>query len=156
MLNREFRFMSVPAMRVARFQVTGPTPEADAYALLQAWAGPKGYLGDPAAHPVYGFDNPEATEANPQHGYEFWISVGPEEQDPTAAYAEFPGGLYGVTECVLGDNQDDYRASWGRLEAWVKAQGYAYAPHQYLEYGLGDAPEGGFMLRLLLPVAKAT
>lgn len=46
--------------------------------------------------------------------------MGPEEQDPSVAYAEFPGGLYGVTECVLG-----------------------------------DAPEGGLILRIHFPVQKA-
>jgi DNA gyrase inhibitor GyrI len=154
MIDREIRVVSVPPVRVARFQAITPTPEMDAFAMMQAWAGPKGHLEDPAAHPVFGFNNPDSTVENPQHGYEFWVGVGAEEADEKVAYQDFAGGLYAVSECVLSDDQVDYLASWGRLESWVRDQGYVPGTHQWLESSPGNTPEG-MILRLYYPIAKA-
>jgi DNA gyrase inhibitor GyrI len=120
-------------MRVASARAFGPSPELDAWQKLEAWARPRG-LFEPDVARIYGFNNPSPSAGSPNYGYEFWITVGPEvEPEGEIRIVEFSGGLYAVAPLAVEDPARDIPPAWQRLNAWVHANGYREAPHQWLE-----------------------
>lgn len=75
---------------------------------LRAWAKSKGLLDSLAQHRIFGFDLPAPAPGSPDHGYEFWIPVGPDvEAEGEITMKEFAGSLYAVTRCVV--DRDPWR-----------------------------------------------
>jgi DNA gyrase inhibitor GyrI len=147
----------LPAMSVIAAQVTSAQPEADAWSKLAAWAEPAGLLKDPAAHPLFGFNNPSPEPDKPMYGYEVWIRVDP----GTAAVSGlerkgFPGGRYAVTTCRLhGDPHGSLPEVWQQLVKWTEEHGYRWRPTHELEHLLNpDAPERELVLELYLPIEE--
>lgn len=103
-------------MIVAAVVARGSTPEPEAWEQITAYAEPRGYLEDPAAHPWFGFNNPPPEPGRDEYGYEMWIRV-EEGADPAPGVdiKHVPGGTYAVTRCRL---VDDPR---GRIdEVWLQ------------------------------------
>jgi DNA gyrase inhibitor GyrI len=147
------RIVKLEPLRVASFHGFGPSPERLAAQKLAAWAGPRGYLADPARHRVFGFNNPNPSAGSPNYGYEFWIVVGPEvEGTEEVPVLEFGGGLYAVTRCQGVEN---IGPTWGRLVQWLTDSRYRHAEHQWLEENLNPgftATDEELLLDLYAPI----
>lgn len=158
MKQGEVRIVKLEPLHVASVHGFGQQPEHEAWDMMRAWAGPRGYLDDPEEHPIFGFNNPNPSPGSPNYGYEFWIQVG-EEVEPEAdiEIKDFPGGLYAVARWPGdGDPYQEIPAAWRRLVLWREKSRYRAAHHQWLERHLDvpDAPEGRFALDLYLPIAE--
>src|SRR5512136_1885712 len=98
MSQLDVRTVKLEPMRVASAYGFGPEPEGIASSKLNAWAKPKGLLGDQEHHPTFGFNNPNPSPSSPNYGYELWMQVGPDAQpEGDITIKNFPGGLYAVT-----------------------------------------------------------
>ena len=157
MRDLDVRIITLPPMHVAAFHAFGPGPEMDAWAKLEAWAKPRGYMDKAAARRIFGFNNPDPTPGSPNYGYEFWITVGPEvKEEEGVKIKQFAGGLYAVTICPVRDAWQDIPAAWKKLVAWAESSKYRMARHQWLEEHLtapGD-PSVQFVLDLHMPIAE--
>lgn len=151
MAGLEVRTARLDPMCVASARAVSATPERDAWAILAAWAGPKGLLADPEAHPIFGFNNPSPTAGVQEYGYEFWIRVGPDaEPDGKVEVKQFPGGLYAVTTCkgveAIGE-------TWMQLLDWVRSSRYTWRQTHELEKLHGPPlEEQDLVLDLYLPI----
>jgi DNA gyrase inhibitor GyrI len=157
MSDLEVRIVTLPSLRVAAFHAYSTSPEDDAWAKLEAWAKPKGYLDNLAKHRIFGFDNPGETPGSPNRGYEFWMEIGPEVQaEDGFSIKQFAGGLYAVTRCVVHDPWRDIPSTWKKMVAWAEASKYHMARHQWLEEHLSAPGKPGvqFVLDLYLPIAQ--
>ena len=148
----EVRIEKLPSMRVARFHAFSPSPEAEAWSALKAWAEPRGLLKDAAAHPVFGFNNPSPSPGRKEYGYEFWIRLGPEAPAESGmATLDFPGGWYAVTTCHGFPNP----AMWMQLFNWVHHSPHGYRQTHELEHPHDPlAPESEMVFDLYLPVEE--
>jgi DNA gyrase inhibitor GyrI len=158
MSNLDVRTVTLEPIRVASFHGFGKEPEHEAWQKLVAWAEPKGYLADEETHPIFGFDNPHASPGSPNHGYEFWIAVGPEvESNGDVTVKEFAGGLYAVTHCeVKNAPYETIPTMWQKLVAWREDSPYKMGNHQWLEkhISIGDILNDQFDLDLYMPIAE--
>jgi DNA gyrase inhibitor GyrI len=155
MSELEVRIVKLEPMRVASAHAYSAGPEHDAWEKLIAWARPKGILGAPEMHPIFGFNNPDSSPGSPNYGYEFWIVVGPDvEPEGEIKIQEFPGGLYAVARCeVRGDPGEVIPDAWKQLGSWVEDSEYAWASHQWLErHTVQD--EEAFSLDLYFPITE--
>lgn len=64
---------------------------------------------------LYGFNSPPPTEKNPQHGYEFYVTI-PDDMviEPPFVKKQFEGGLFAAYSIVIPNF-----AMWGELCKWV-------------------------------------
>lgn len=157
MTEPNVRIEEVRPMRVVSFLGFGPEPETLAWKQLLEWARPRGLLDDPAAHPIFGFNNPSPSAGSPNYGYELWIEVAPDmPEEPGATYAQVPGGLYAVSRCEVRKGQfEDIGRGWRELVAWREASPFRCAEHQWLERTVpGSWPDLEFVLDLCLPIRK--
>jgi DNA gyrase inhibitor GyrI len=124
MTGLDVRIERLKPLHVAWVRAVGVSPEQEAWRQLSAWAAPAGLLEDPAAHPVFGFNNPAPTRGAQEYGYEFWIAVDPESRPPDGiGLKEFEGGLYAVTSCRVGPEMPQ---AWIALVQWVRASEHAW------------------------------
>lgn len=155
-VTTEVRILELPPQRVASFSAYSSTPERDAWRKMVAWAQARGVLTYPHGQRIFGFNNPSPTPGNPNYGYEFWLTVGPEvEGVGEVEIKEFPGGTYAVGRCeslaVIGER-------WQQLVQWQQASGHREGRHQWLEEHLepaeiGPEPdEASLVLDLYLPI----
>ena len=157
MSDLSVRIVTLEPMRVASAHAYSASPEGEAWDKLIAWARPKGLLEDPAAHRIFGFNNPNPSPGTPNYGYEFWIQVGPEvEGEGEIAIKDFAGGLYAVTRC---DSLSRIGQDWQGLAAWSQESPYTHGTHQWLEEHISPAPsapqsESELVLDLYLPIAE--
>ena len=145
-------------MTVATCRVVSESPEQQAWELLGAWAGRKGYLDDLIQHPVFGFNNPSPAPGKKEYGYEFWIVVPPGEQPADQIEIKsVPGGLYAVTHCRLM-GEPGVMVIWKRLWDWVQQSGqYQWRKTHELEKSINPmAPVDEIELELYLPVQEKT
>lgn len=150
------RIVKLDPMSVACTRAFGESPETQAWEQLHAWAKPKGLLDDLVMHPVFGFNNPNPSPGNKEYGYEFWISVEPDEEpDGNIEIKEFPGGLYAVTSCrLLGE--PNVLETWKLLWEWVQSSEYRWRETHELEKSKNPmAPEDEIELELYLPIEEA-
>ena len=158
MQKHNVRIVDLEPLRVARFHGFGEEPENIAWQRLEAWAEPKGLLDATEAHRIFGFNNPNPSPGSPNYGYEFWITVAPEETaGEDVEIVEFPGGLYAVAHCeVRGDAYEEIPATWKQLVAWREQSAYRPANHQWLEEHIHISDVGDvFDLDLYLPIAES-
>jgi AraC family transcriptional regulator len=156
MADLDVRIVDLPPMRVARVHAFGEHPEHMAGQKLLDWAQPKGLLDDPQAHRIFGFNNPSPSPGSPNYGYEFWITVGPEEEpDGEAQIQEFAGGLYAVARCTVSGDPEAIGRTWQRMVVWREESPYQGAGHQWLEEHMGYfAVSENFTLDCYLPIAQ--
>lgn len=153
MSDIEVKIVRLEPMSVASFHTFGPSPEEAAWAKLEAWAKPRGFLDHPD-HRIFGFNNPNPSHASPNYGYEFIIQVesgyDPGEGVPVK---DFGGGLYAVSR--LGDIEDpgkEISAGWERLYLWVEDSKYEAGKHQWLEEHITAPGILGWTLDLFFPL----
>ena len=157
MSDLDVHMVTLDPMRVASAHVYGASPEGEAWNKLVTWAQPKGLLKDPAAHRIFGFNNPNPSPGTPNYGYEFWIQVGPEvEQEGEITIKEFGGGRYAVTRC---ESLPQIGSIWQQLAAWSQNSSHSHGTHQWLEEHISPAPsmpqsESELVLDLYLPIAE--
>ncbi len=139
-------------MRVARFHALGRRPEADAWAKLRAWAEPRDLLRDTAAHPVFGFNNPNPSPGREEYGYEFWIGIGRETTVESGIEAmDIPGGWYAVATHRGVPNP----GVWRQLLDWVRNSPHHYRRTHELERPRNPlAPESEMIFDLYLPIEE--
>lgn len=134
----EVRIVRLGPLRVASARAVSQDPEDDAWAMLVAWAKPRGLL-EPHGQRFFGFDNPLPTPSNPVYGYEVWITVGPEVQPEDGIRIKgFGGGLYAVAHCPQGDPHEVVPRTWMELHEWAVSSGHQHGSHQWLEEHIGD------------------
>lgn len=152
----EVRIVKLEPLRVARFHGYGEGPEDIAWGKLEAWAKPKGLLDFTEAHRIFGFNNPNPAPGSPNYGYEFWMTVTPEETaGEDVEIIAFPGGLYAVARCEVRAPWEDIPGTWQQLVAWRENSPYKAAHHQWLEQHVHVEKAGvEFMLDLYLPIAE--
>lgn len=150
------QIVKLEPLRAARFHGFGEQPEDLAWQQLAAWAQPKGLLDFSAAHCIFGFNHPSPAPGSPNYGYEFWLTLSPEEESSDVEMVDFAGGLYAVTRCVVRDDPGEViPAAWKRLVAWCENSPYQSATHQWLERHIqNDVPGENFTLDLYLPIAE--
>lgn len=134
----------------------GKDPELNSMNKLTKWANSKGFLSDPKAHPIYGFNNPPPGSESEPYGYEYWMKV-----DSAIAPTEdlrlifFPGGKYAMARCEVKGNPQNIMQTWMHLMEWVKTSDYQMGFHQGLEKhltGIDDMQK--MVLELYLPLQK--
>lgn len=132
MIEWEVRLERLETMRTAYTHVFSGTPEEDAWKKMEAWAKPKGLLEEGAGTRVFGrntypTDNPEP------HGYEFFLTVGPDiEPEGDIEIRKIPGGLYAV---LRFKNLDNIGKAWEHLWKWIKESEYDHVGWQKGEQG---------------------
>ncbi len=155
MVGIDVRLVRLEPMRVASVRAVGETPERDAWEALCAWAGPRGLLNDPRAHPVFGFNNPNPSPGRKEYGYELWIRIEPDTPAEGGIEAkDFPGGLYAVTSCrLLGEMT--VPEVWKKLWEWAEAGSHKWRRTHELEQARNpEAAEDEMILDLYLPVEE--
>jgi AraC family transcriptional regulator len=154
MTDLDVRIERLKPMRVAWVRAVSRSPEQEAWQVLSRWAQAVGLLGDPAVHPVLGFNNPAPVAGVPEYGYELWIAVDPDAQPPDGiGLKEFPGGLYAVTSCRLAGGTGAPRC-WKALLRWVHTSPYAWrrTTHELERVRNPLAPPDETVLDLYLPL----
>jgi DNA gyrase inhibitor GyrI len=147
----DVRVVRLEPLHVASALGFGPSPEAQAWETLMAWARAQGLAGDLKAHRFFGFNNPNPAPGSPNYGYEQWMTVGPEATaGEGVTIQDFAGGLYAVMLCPEIPSPE----RWGQLVQWREASAYPGAAHQWLEELLTpDIPfEAGWKFDLYLPI----
>lgn len=111
----DVRLERLPAMRAAHVHVFSESPEEDAWRKMEAWAEPRGLLGEGARTRIFGRNTYPTDEPEP-NGYEFFLTVGPDaEAGGEIDIGEIPGGLY----AVLGFRRlDNIGEAWERMWDW--------------------------------------
>lgn len=157
MSENTIRIVTLPPLRVASFHSFGAQPEHAAWEALQAWAAPRGLLGQPDQHPIYGFNNPSPAPGSPNYGYEFWLVLGADQAvEPEIHVKDFPGGMYAVGHWDGSDAPENgIPRAWERLSHWQEHSRYHMGTHQWLEEHLDNPDQpAGFRLNLYLPVSE--
>jgi len=157
MAQPDVHFETLPPMRVASFWGFGEQPEGIAWEKLNAWAGPRGLLGDLEAHPIFGFNNPNPSIGSTKYGYELWLCAGREmESEGDMRVVDFEGGRYAVLHCEVPVGKYEFiTESWERLLAWVEDSQYQMVCKQCLERSAPfDASGIEFALDLMLPICE--
>jgi DNA gyrase inhibitor GyrI len=154
MTDLDVRIERLRPMRVAWVRAIGPSPEQEAWRLLNSWAKPAGLLDDPVSHPVFGFNNPAPSPRVQGYGYELWIAVDSDVEPPDGiGLKEFPGGLYAVTSCHLGGGAGVPHC-WKALLRWVHVSQYTWrrTAHELERVRNPLAAEHETVLDLYLPL----
>lgn len=155
MTDLEVRIVKLDPMRVATVRAVSETPECEAWERMCAWAEPKGLLDDVEKHPVFGFNNPNPSPDRKEHGYEFWICIGPDiEPEGEIEAKDFPGGLYAVTTCKELSTVGE---TWMKLWEWVNSEKCKYKwrkTHELEKQHDPRASEKDTALDLYLPIEE--
>jgi DNA-binding HxlR family transcriptional regulator/DNA gyrase inhibitor GyrI len=161
--DMKVRVVELKPMKVASVRAISRTPESDAWMKMRAWAEPRGLLGNPEKHPVFGFNSPNPTPGKEEYGYEFWIGITSDiepEGDVTAK--EFDGGLFAVTTCNLKEEMESeffrehgYLESYRNLKDWVKSSKYKLRKGSCLERAHDpSASEEELVLEIHMPIRR--
>jgi DNA gyrase inhibitor GyrI len=128
----EVRLERLETMHAAHVHVFSESPEDDAWEKLSSWAKPRGLLEEGVGTRAFGrntypTDNPEP------HGYEFFLTVGPDVRPKgDIDMREIPGGLYAVLRFKdLGNMKD----AWQHLWNWINESEYEHIGWQKGEHG---------------------
>ena len=119
-------------MCAAYIHALSDTPEKDAGRKMMDWARPKGLLEESVGARLFG-RNTYPTDKPEPHGYEFYLTVGPDiEPEGDIEIREIPGGLYAV---LRFKNLHHIREAWQHLWTWMKKSEYEYAGLKKGEHG---------------------
>lgn len=154
----EVSIVELPPMRVASVYGFGEQPELQAWERMIAYAKPKGFLGLPEQHRIFGFNNPDPSHGSPNYGYELWIQVGADaEPESEVRIEDFGGGIYAVTRCVvMAGNFELIGQTWKQLASWREDSRYEIGAHQWLEEAIHfeRMEQGEITLDLFIPIAE--
>ena len=131
-MEPEVRIERLGPLRAARAHILSETPEEDVWKRIKAWAKPKGLLEEGVGTRIFGrntypTDNPEP------HGYELFITVGPDiEPEDDIKIMEIPGGLYAA---LRFKNLNKIREAWDYLWNWINESRYEHIGWKKLENG---------------------
>lgn len=159
MNENEVRIVRLEPKRAVRFHGFGSNPENLAWEKMEAWAEPRGFLDLSKEHRIFGFNNPNPSPGSPNYGYEFWLTLDPDDEPGgDVEVDDLPGGgqLYAVTRCeVRGDAYEVIPATWQKLITWREESRYREAGHQWLEEHIeAEVPGAEFVLDLFLPIIE--
>ena len=132
MKEMEVRVERLEAMRTAHTHVLSDTPEEDAGKKIMEWAEPKGLLEKGSGARLFGrntypTDNPEP------HGYEFFLTVGPDiEPEGEIEIRGISGGLYAV---LRFKDLNHIGEAWSYLWKWIEESEYEHIGWQKGEHG---------------------
>jgi len=116
----EVRLERLETTRALYAHSGGENPEEDAMAKVRSWAEPRGLL-DAAGARIFGRNTYPTTNPEP-HGYEFYLTVGPDVEDGGGLeICGVPGGLYAV---LRFKGLERITEAWGRIHAWVEESEY--------------------------------
>ena len=128
----EVRLERLETMRAAHVHVFSESPEEDAWKKLASWAKPRGLLEEGIGTRVFG-RNTYPTDKPEPHGYEFFLTVGPDvEPEGDIDMREIPGGLYAVLRFRDLDNMKD---AWQHLWNWINESEYEHIGWRKGEHG---------------------
>ncbi len=126
----EVRLERLETMRAAYTHVLSDTPEEDAGKKIMEWAKPKGLLQKGVGARLFG-RNTHPTDNPEPHGYEFFLTVGPDvEPEGDIEVREIPGGLYAV---LRFKNLDNIGKAWKHLWNWIKE-----SEHEHIGWKKGE------------------
>lgn len=115
------RVEKLETMYGACVHVLSETPEEDAWKKIEAWARPKGFLEKSVGARVFGRNTYPTNNPEP-HGYEFFLTVGPEiKPEGDIKKEKIPGGLYAV---LRFKNLDNIGKAWRVLWEWIEESEY--------------------------------
>ncbi len=158
MNNQDVHIVTLPPMRVASFYAFSSSPEADAWGMLVTWAKAHGCWQDAPTRRIFGFNNPDPSAGSPNYGYEYWLTIGREEEaNGPVNTNDISGGMYAVLHCeVLPGAFDIIGETWRKLVKWLESSHYQVGSHQWLEEHLTrcDSHDQGFVLDLYLPITE--
>lgn len=132
MKEMEVRVERLEAMRAAYTHALSDTPEEDAGKKIMGWAKPKGLLEKGSVARLFGrntypTDNPEP------HGYEFFLTVGPDiEPEGEIEIRGISGGLYAV---LRFKDLNHIGEAWSYLWKWIEESEYEHIGWQKGEHG---------------------
>jgi DNA gyrase inhibitor GyrI len=161
MSELEVRIVKLEPMRVAWANGFGPEPESIAWDKIMAFI--KSNNIEVKDHRFFGYNNPNPSPGSPNYGYDQWVTVGADAKaTDDVKIKDFPGGLYAVTRCSLGN----IGPTWKKLVEWRDDSKYMEAHHQWLENALNaeifasdkaddaDYIFANFSLDLYLPIVE--
>ena len=132
MKEMEVRIERLETMRAAYTHVLSDTPEEDSGKKIMEWAKPKGLLAKGSEARLFGrntypTDNPEP------HGYEFFLTVGPDiKPEGDIEIEEIPGGLYAV---LRFKDLNYIGEAWRYMWKWIEESEYEHISWQKGEHG---------------------
>jgi len=150
----QVRIVEMEAMRVACAHGFGPSPEAEAWAKILAFARSRGL--DPEKARFFGFNNPDPSPGSPNYGYDQWMTVGPEvEAEGEIVIKEVPSRRYAVARC---EGLENIGRVWKQLVLWFEDSPYKKPScwRECLEELLTspDVPYEEYVFDLYLPVTE--
>lgn len=132
----EVRLERLRAMRAAHIHVLSDASEEDAGKKILEWAERKGLFGEDVrlfGRNTYPTDDPEP------HGYEFFLTVGPDIMpEGEIDIQEIPGGLYAA---LRFENLDKIGDAWRKLWKWIEESKYEFIGWRKGEHGWIDGYE---------------
>ena len=135
----EVRLERLETMRAAHVHAFSETPEEDAWKKLTSWAKPRGLLEEGVRTRVFG-RNTYPTDKPEPHGYEFFLTVGPDvKPEGDIDIREIPGGLYAVLRFKDLDNMKD---AWLHLWNWINESEYDHIGWRKGDHGWCNGFEG--------------
>lgn len=149
----DVRVLRTGALRTAAFRAEGTAPEPAAFALVRAWAGPRGLLDDPSSFLLLGRNDPPPSPGNPVYGYVYLLTVPPEvEVGGGGEEVEVPPSTWAVVRARLANVGE----RWEGLYRWAAAAGRAVTGHGLEEHlALPDrVPLEQLLLDLWLPLGE--
>jgi len=134
----EVRLERLETMRAAYTHAFSDTPEVDAGKNIMEWAKSKGLIEKSIGARLFG-RNTHPTDKPEPHGYEFYMTVGPDiESKGDIEIREIPGGLYAV---LRFRNLDKIGEAWKKLWKWIKESDYEHIGWKKGEHGWVDGFE---------------
>lgn len=155
----DVKIVHLDPMRVAVFHGYGPNPEELAWKQMEEWAADRGCFQPTGTARIFGFNNPNPSDATPNYGYELWLTLSDEiEVDSPARVRQFPGGMYAVTHLEnIVDPGDQIPRAWHALYLWVEDSRYKMTDEPCLEEDHrrpGMPPDSKWEMDLYLPVRE--
>lgn len=155
MKTQDIQIIRLGPMRVASIMAHGTFPEKEAWRKLIAHRDLKNLINNRNEHPVFGFSNRQPSGVSSEFDYEIWVKTGPEfEPEEPLPIIDFPGGLYAVTRCLIGDIDylKRYR-KWKNLINRCKNKEFRPGYHQSLEKFINlDSEFQNLVLDLYYPI----
>jgi DNA-binding transcriptional MerR regulator/DNA gyrase inhibitor GyrI len=148
------RLIQLKPMQVAFYRAESPSPELDAWGIMNPWVAEQG-LADLPATRYFGFNNPNPSAGQAVYGYEVWVAVpeGTASSGPVHI-KPFAGGLYAVVPTYLYEIGE----RWQKLVQWVLASDQVEweSARPCLEESIDHAQMGAeqAQLDLFLPVRR--
>ncbi len=126
----EVSIEQLPPMRVAAALGYGQNPENEAWKKLLKWARKMGLFSRLHEHRFFGFDRPGPGGADPNYGYEQWMTVSCRATaSEDIEIKESPGGTYAVTHCRFADLVQ----TWQDFVTWREDSRFHYTDDHCLE-----------------------